>query len=449
MWVYIDIVEVKDAIIFLPRNMYEEFNDEVKVRFGKKHAFALLMFDKKLQIEGGESFEHPMHIKVSDKLASKLCLQGEITYQIKYRSSRITIGPAIGLLLGGHNYIYSPRHMEKYSDRFGVYGKVGGLVYAFSHKSIDWKNKEVYGLFYNYSKSKWQYGKFPFPSVIYRRDFHTDSDTERRLTEFTKGRMFNSWRFSKFHLYQYVKRNKGLAKYLPETELSKKYEQVLRFIEKHKDVILKPINLSRGRGICIISSTGSGYRIYDYRSKEAKEIELQDSTTLKSFFEANPQFFSDYLIQRYLKLAKVDGAAFDIRVVMQKDTSSDWKCTGIECRVAGKESLLTNISRGGYALTLDEALSKAFPDAESNRERIKTRIHTLCHKLCINLEGIHHHFAELGMDIAADEKGRLWIIEVNVFPSFKGFKVMDYDTYLGIRYTPMLYAAQLAGFSIN
>jgi hypothetical protein len=44
----------------------------------------------------------------------------------------IVFGPVIGLLLGDATHRYNPIHMEKYSDRFGVYSEIGGVIYAFS-----------------------------------------------------------------------------------------------------------------------------------------------------------------------------------------------------------------------------------------------------------------------------------------------------------------------------
>lgn len=56
------------------------------------------------------------------------------------------------------------------------------------------------------------------------------------------------------------------------------------------------------------------------------------------------------------------------------------------------------------------------------------------------------HYAELGIDIAVDINKNIWLIEANVFPSFKGFKKIDWQTYLAIRYTSMLYALSLTRF---
>lgn len=446
MWVKLEVISNTKKIIYLPKQLSLKFYDEITVIFGKRSSTAMVKSLSDLDMKGGDSFENPLKIIVTKKLVSGLCLCDTLTYQINYTDYKIVIGPTIGLLLGEHNYLYCPRHMEKYSDRFGVYNKVGGLICAFSHKSIDWQKKEVYGLYFDNSNSIWKYGKFPLPAVIYRRDFHTDPKTEKKLLDVMDGKMFNSWRFTKYYLYKHVKRDKDLSIYLPSTELCSDYEQVKLFIDKHKNVILKPTHLSRGRGICIINKEIEGYKVFDYRGKNIDELQLNDEEALNMFFQSNNDLFNKYLIQKHLLLAKVDGAPFDIRVVMQKENLTEWQCTGIECRVAAQKTLVTNISRGGYALTLDEALQSSFSDSVEEQDKIKEHLQVLCNKLCKNLERTGHHFAELGMDIAADEQGNLWIIEVNVFPSFKGFKEMNYETYLGIRHTPILYAAHLAGF---
>ncbi|WP_139904920.1 YheC/YheD family protein [Clostridium thermarum] len=446
MWIRIEVVTSNREIIVLPQELTKRIESEVKVEFGRSSTVAAVRPSEELQYTGGDDYDNPLQIILSSKLVDKLNIQANLTYQMKLSSRRITIGPVIGLLLGAHDYIYSPEHMTKYSDRFGIYKEVGGLIYAFSERAIDWKNSTIYGLYYNISEKKWEYGKFPIPSVIYRRDFHSNKDTIKRLMEYTNGKMFNSWRFGKFYLYKHIKRNRKLAMHVPRTEVTEDFRQVKRFIDDIKDVILKPIYLSRGRGICIIQKRDDRYKVADYRNNEVKEFILENDSELKRFFDENTEFFDKYLIQQHLSLAKIEGAPYDIRVVMQKLRQDQWKCSGIECRVAAKKSMITNISRGGYALTLDEALACSFKVDEEERQRIKDKVYELCFRLCESLDRLDHHFAEFGIDIALDADGNAWIIEVNVFPSFKGFKLMDYETYLGIRYTPILYAAHLAGF---
>lgn len=446
MWIKIIAIPADEKVVYIPAGLAKSMISDMIISFGKMNMRASVKVDNELEDEGGKEFNNPLQIKLTSGLISELRIYPSLHYQMKIKNRTIVLGPTIGLLLGPHDYVYTPNHMNKYSDRFGIYDRVGGLIYAFSPKTIDWDNNEVYGLYYDYTNEKWRFGVFPIPTVIYRRDFHSDPKDIKRLINLTNGKMFNSWRFGKLYLYKHVRKHSKLSKHVPMTEMCKNYKQVQKFIDDQKDVILKPIYLSRGRGICIINKVEDGYKVFDYRDGNIVEFKLENNDALENFFNNNEDLFNKYLIQKQLALAKIEGAPYDIRIVMQKDSTANWKCSGIECRVAAQKSLITNISRGGYALTLDEALKRSFPSDEFDLERIKKKILSLSQSLCESLSSIGHHFAEFGVDIAVDESGDCWIIEVNVFPSFKGFKVMDYDTYLAIRYTPILYASHLAGF---
>ncbi|MDP4182173.1 MAG: YheC/YheD family protein [Bacillota bacterium] len=447
MWVKFKIESNDQDIIFLPLSMKGRFIGPVSVSFGGKTIDAAVMYSEFFDLSEGNSYENPSIIGISDKLKEKLYIPEILTYRIVIDGSAISIGPVIGLLLGIHTHRYNPKHMKKYSDRFGIYEKVGGLIYAFSPKSVNWKKKIAYGLFYNTTTAEWEYGCFPLPEVIYRRDFHSSPKLVKKLIKFTSNKFFNSHRFTKFELYNYISKNSELIGYLPPTQLTQNFEQVKKFIDANTRIILKPVDLSRGRGICIIEKIDTVYKITDYRFKEPTVSTFKDAQSLENFFNINQSLFNKYLIQKYLSLARIGKSLFDIRVVMQKNKEKLWRCSGIECRVSSDDSHLTNISRGGYALRLDDALNKAFG---SDYETIPDKINSFCAKFCEYMDLMGEHFSEFGIDIAVDTNKNLWLIEANVFPSFKGFKKIDRQTYLAIRYEPFLYALSLTKFgSLN
>lgn len=446
MWIKPKYVPNNRKFIKVPPELANKLNGKCNIIFGGRTARVKVRCSNELEFYENSSFDTPIIIELSDKLKEELLIPETLIYQIKIEKNDLTIGPVIGLLLGVHNHIYSPRHMSKYSDRFGIYDKVGGLIYAFSPKSVDLEKEVAYGLYYNITNSKWEYGTFPLPSVIYRRDFHQSPEVIDKLLSVTNGRLFNSHRFTKFELYEFVSQDKELATSLPPTEISHSYDQIKSFIDRHSKVILKPIDLSRGRGICFIEMIGASYKVTDYRSKYLSEIILEGSEDLEQFFCNNQDFYNKYLIQKYIQLARINDSLFDIRVVMQKESKINWKCSGIECRVSLPNGHITNISRGGYALELHEALRLVY-QSKADIELLTRKIHQYCLKLCTHMDKMGKHFAEFGLDIALDEDKNLWLIEVNVLPSFKGIKEMDYETYLSIRYSPLLYALSLLGFN--
>lgn len=443
MWAKFEVVPSDGDIIYLPLSWSDRLGESVSIRFGTGNTVrAAVIYSKELQLREYSTYEEPGVIRISNSVCNQLLVQTSLVYQIKIVDSCIIIGPIIGILLGVHSQHYNPKHMKKYSDRMGIYNKIGGLIYAFSPKTVNWEKHQAFGLFYNIVTAEWEYGCFPLPEVIYRRDFHSNPKYIKRLTEITDGRLFNSYRFTKMEMYNYLSKQEKIKRYLPPTELSLNFEQVTKFVDRYRKVILKPVDLSRGRGICIIEKYDTFYQITDYRYKYPSTTVINSLSDFEQYFRLNQSFFSKYLIQKYLNLARINTSIFDIRVVMQKRKDKVWGCTGVECRVS-KDSHITNISRGGYALTLQETLEKAF--AKDCKE-IAVEIDTFCYEVCKEFDQMGHHFAEFGLDIAVDENKDIWLIEANVFPSFKGFKKIDRKTYLAIRYTPLLYAMSLSEF---
>lgn len=448
MWCKVNVIDTEKEIIYLPSFLKKSTYELLDVHFAKNHTLCKVNYENYTQKESYNSYENPYPITISKTLNEKLCIPQTLVYQFKIDDNQIIIGPVIGFLLGKHSHLYNPTHMKKYSDRFGVYSKIGGLICAFSYKNIDWESNKIYGLYYNFSKSEWEYGYFPIPTTIYRRDFHTDEDVITKLKKVTNDKLFNSYKFTKYELYKFASQDSFLGDHIIPSELCLNYDNIKAFIDKYHNVILKPTNLSRGRGMCIILKKSDAYKVYDYRNKHPLEIDFNSENDLKLFFDYNKDFFKDYLVQKYINLAKINNRVYDIRVVMQKVNNPTWQCSGIECRVANPKLLLTNISRGGYALSLEEALDKSFPDFK-DKKYLADQVNELCEKLCYHLDTMGHHFQEFGLDVAFDENKNLWLIEANVFPSFKGFKKFDYKTYLKIRYSPLFYALSLTEFNEN
>lgn len=445
MWINIEIVEDRCKVIYLPASISKGLKSIVNICFGSRLVRSRVVLTDDLQMKQGDSPDNALTIAISSMLKERLFIPASQIYRMKIADGVIKLGPVIAFLLGSNTQLYNPRYMAKYSDRFGIYKQVGGLVYAFSYRSIDWDNRVAHGLYYNIRTMSWEYGKFPLPDVIYRRNFHTDQNVIKKLREVTGDRLFNSYRFDKYQMYEILLRNSELAAFLPQTEMVQNAEGIKKFLCCNKKIILKPSDLSRGRGICILENDNIGFKVIDYRTHYPREVYLTDLKELDDFFNSNPDLFRNYIMQEYIQLAEIDGNIFDIRVVMSKIVRNEWKCTGIECRVSSRRSHVTNISRGGYALELEKALAKAFPDEGSVYE-LKNRIMNFCFKFCNYMDIIGEHFAEFGMDIALDREKKLWFIEANVFPSFKGFKVMDYNKYLEIRYAPLIYSLYLSGF---
>lgn len=107
--------------------------------------------------------------------------------------------------------------------------------------------------------------------------------------------------------------------------------------------------------------------------------------------------------------------------------------------------MITNISNGGRALELSEALTLAF-GTEVDPIQVSKDIHSISMEFCKMMDQTGFHFAEFGLDLALDQQQHYWFIEANVRPTFKGFKTLDDRIYRRICYEPILYSASIAGF---
>ncbi|MDQ2084881.1 YheC/YheD family protein [Herbivorax sp. ANBcel31] len=444
MLVKIEVIPGNDNIVTLPPPLLKDLEKHVWIIFGAKKIKAQVNIPKDNNLQNQSTLSDiPIKIAMSNSLKNQLLIPEEITYQIKLYKSQIILGPVIGFLISKNRDYYNISFLNSNRDRMEGYNQRGGLICAFSLEKINWQNKSAYGYYYNKNKNIWVEKKVPIPSVIYSRIFSIKPERITKLKKLTKDRVFNSYRFTKYELYEYFQKQEQLIKYLPKTELCKDIKQVTEFIENNNKVILKPINLSRGRGICIIEKTNYGYRIFDYRKNTEKKHRVRNKKLLIHFLNDGIFLNQTYLIQKYISLAKIESCPYDVRVVMQKVNKNKWGYIGEECRV-GQKTLLTNISRGGYAVSLKKAITKSFK--EEDYEDIKTSIMQLCDKICCHMDRAGEHFGELGIDIGIDNEKKLWLIEINVLPTFKGFKKLDYNLYLTLRSTPLQYAVSLTEF---
>ena len=447
MWIKINTRNSTKKVVFLPHALVNLTGTQQNIHFGNKKALAQIKYHNNYEPQSGFSPENPFSIIISSALQKKLLIPDAPIYRLKIEKNKFIIGPVVGFLLG--NYRYSPRHMKKYNDRFGIYQQLGGLFLAFSSKGINFEKETLTGFYYQPSKNTWLFEKFPFPSFIYRRNFNTTPpQLINKLKQITKNQVTNSYNHSKYELHQLLTKNNFFENHLPPTEKVTNFKQIKKFIQKHEKTILKPVNSSRGRGIIIINKK------INKQSEKKYTLSIYNRTAdvspkrLFKILKKNNVFANNYLIQKYLDLATINNSVFDLRVVMQKIKSEKWFCTGIEVRKAASEKLLTNISRGGTAVSFSKMLNEKY-STRQQKEEIKQKIYNLGFNFCYLLDDTEEHYHEFGLDLALDKNNKIWFIEANILPSFNGFKTINKQNYYFLKYNPLRYAVSRCGFPID
>lgn len=435
---------IHDPIIYLPSFVKNSQLESISINYGNQTKKAMIQYVSSEKPVNNTIFA-PITIHCSENLVDSLHIQEEVPYRLLIKNDEILIGPVIGLLLGEQHYYYHHRHMQEYTDALGAYEQVGGLVIAFKECSIDWKKDCLFGLFFHPETKKWQYSKLPIPSVIYRRGYKLNQQVAAKLARITNNNVFNSFRYDKWELYQQLTLHEDFSEFLPQTKQLVTQKDVVKAVQEHSRIILKPSDLSRGRGIYILKYHSSDtIKAIDYSDGNKKEL-MVPTWAVEDYIIQENLNNKNYIIQPFLNLAKINGDPWDIRVVMQKNSKSEWLCSGIECRVAGQNQFVTNISRGGRALPIKEALELSFGSSVMSSV-LKNKVISAAKQFCKIMDQTGEHFAEFGLDLAFDEDQKLWFIEANMRPTFNGFKKMDLTNYYFICQNPLRYAAAVGGF---
>ncbi|MGC5324666.1 YheC/YheD family protein [Brevibacillus sp. SYSU BS000544] len=229
-----------------------------------------------------------------------------------------------------------------------------------------------------------------------------------------------SYSRGKWTKYKILSKSAKLAKTLPPTsKLS--LQTFSHFLQKYNHVIIKPTFGSGGHGVLQVSSKGKG--IYEVR--HGKNTTRLDGKTKAYAFVKGKTKGSPHIIQQKISLAKVNSRPFDLRVMVQKMRKKKWKVTAKLAKIAGPGYIVTNVARSkGKALPFSKAIKKSTIRKPSVK-KIEKQIDTIALK-AVKVLRAHYHFIDtVGLDIALDDRGKIWIIEPNFTPIKQLFNLLE------------------------
>ncbi len=375
-------------------------------------------------------------IYISKNIADKISLIDDIEYQINFEGNDVTIGPVIGFIVTPQTLKHSKKYFRKYLDRLLKYNEFKGLFIFYSACNVDFDNDSVYGAYYNDKIDDFVYSKLPIPKFNYRRNFKDDTTVIRKLEEHGIN-ILNSYKLVKQDFYNYISTT-PLHVNIPFTYNVYNVKCIMDLIYKHTNIILKPRDLSRGRGIAIIKSAKETYEVYRY--PEAKFLNYNKNELLEMLYEYN---LDGYLVQEYLDLNDYKGYIYDIRVVVQL-VEGKYKISGIETRVS-RNNTITNVSGGATVISFNEALIEL-----DNNQRLKVarEIKRISIETAEYLN-INNNIIELGIDIALTKNLSIYVLEANIYPSFKGFMTLNENIFDRIRFNPIKELIRMEGMKVS
>ncbi|MCU6712427.1 YheC/YheD family protein [Paenibacillus sp. J5C_2022] len=296
----------------------------------------------------------------------------------------------------------------------------GAYVFFFTPDLIGDNAEGTEGWVYS---GKWQRVWLPAPDVINNRLTSRRLENKPNVQQFiaeTKHAygtsIFNEKFLDKTEVFDALQKNNDLRRYLPESHQLRNIAILKAMCSRYSSVFLKPVRGSLGKGIIRISRLGAdGYQAMHATSAGYRR---QTYPTIAKLYAslASKMKMSRYQIQQGLHLIEIGKRPVDFRALAQKNAAGKWMVTSIVARTAGEQHFVSNLARGGTLSPVGVAVAKANISKNSQDAALRLRQAALHIAQGVD-DSIPAHFGELGIDLALDANGKVWLLEVNSKPS--------------------------------
>ncbi len=367
-------------------------------------------------------------VRISQSLARQLGLASGSMLRAHYRAGDATLvlGPLIGVLV-------SRAYPDMPDKPFGsitlfcrelveACAAQGAYVYFFTPSQLDASSATVEGWVY---QEGWRMMTMPVPDVVNNRLTTRKLENRPSVQHFMKevkirhkATVFNEKFLDKTEVFDALKKDESLVRYLPESHLLRNYTMLKSMCSRYNNIFLKPVRGSLGKGIIRIArSEGTGYQAMFATTAGTRKQHYANLVKLYSTISAKMKTVR-YQIQQGLQLIEIQKRPVDFRALVQKNAEGKWKITSIVARTAGSQHFVSNLARGGTLSTVGEAVARSNLQTGVNRSDATQRLQQAALNIARGIDAhIPAHFGELGIDLALDTTGKVWLLEVNSKPS--------------------------------
>ncbi len=365
-------------------------------------------------------------------------------YEIRTEKNEVQIGPYIGILIDKKKGNLE-RKLNILNEYVSSYEKIGGSILAFSLEGVDRKTNTIEGLLYDPQQKTWEKGIYPFPAAVFKT-IRWNGRWRSYFQSMLGKRVFNDYGFDKWQMYQWLHSSSELKRHLPKT-VPFNDQDSLELLSEFKQLYIKPVDRSLGKGIKKVSKDGEGITLFEKRGNHTTTIRFKTLDEVQLFLR-NRIKKRKYIIQEALDLLSYQGKMIDFRVITVKNSSGKWENQGIISRYGRSNHIVSNISSGGEAESGSATIKKMIDSKAEEALEIEKKMQSLALEAarCIERRGIH--CGNLGIDMAIDRNKRIWIIEMNNNnPDHTiALDAGDRELYERTLENIMLYAKCLSGF---
>jgi glutathione synthase/RimK-type ligase-like ATP-grasp enzyme len=358
-------------------------------------------------------------IRMSARLAAHLKIMSQpiINAHFDPQAQHLYFGPLLGILIDVN---HDDGKITKFLEECASSGETSGIQVAiFTPEQIHLDDKMTQAFIRE--RGEWQNAYLPLPDAIYNRitsrKVEQQEEVQKKLAELRSIHgipIFNEKFLDKYEVHRILSKDGEIRTLLPETYPFQS-GRVKEMLHKYPMIYLKPNNGSLGTGIMrVLRNDGS----WICQSSSATgtvtrttKTWVQMTTLLEKQIKQQP-----YLVQQGLQLVKVKGdRPVDFRVLVQRNKVGRWQITSAVARVANSQQIVSNVAHGGTIRKCADLLVELGPIF--NKPTVSD-LRQQALKIANTFERLEKgHFAELGIDLAIDTNGKIWLIEINSKPS--------------------------------
>ncbi|MFD2370006.1 YheC/YheD family protein [Brevibacillus sp. GCM10020057] len=400
--------------LYLPQAHMRKWNlssSTLTVQFGSKQVRARV-----------SSMDRSGSTLIRPAIAQALHLPAGVPLLASYQANQqsLVFGPYVGILVSAYNAQFPQSPFGPltafFNETADICRKRGGIVCAFRLQDVNWDAGIVRGLVRK--GGVWRQRILPLPQCIYNRLVSRQRERSEQMAQWVQRckdaniPFFNEQFLNKWHVHSALENQEEAAAHLPRTVRYQSLDDVKNMLASYRTVYAKPANGSMGRGIIRLRKTESGYQL----ARPGGMSKTFSSITGLHQYLTRQTKGTTYLLQQGLPLIGIQNRPTDFRVLVQKDRKGEWAVTSMVARV-GQNRIVSNVSRGGTMLPPQQALRLCGPWAGTVRPTPGT-LRAVALKLSVLLEqALTGHYAEFGVDLGVDVRGRVWLLEVNSKPS--------------------------------
>jgi glutathione synthase/RimK-type ligase-like ATP-grasp enzyme len=402
-------------VLYLPSSWTRKWKMKVNaviMRFGQAREV--------VAVKGMPGLKQPV---LSYSLLQHLHIPMGIPVLLSYKAATntLTVGPLIGILVSPPFTTASAPFgkLTPFLNEVSLFCRSrGGIVCVFQPGDVDVSNRIVRGLIRR--GGIWTPHILPLPQCVYNRlptrreEAKAEVDTLIRQLKNMDIPVFNERFLDKWEVHRALYSHPDTRGLLPHTELYVDPSQLKRMLEIYRTVYAKPTSGSMGKGIYRLGRSEKGY-LFSYPTMTGSVTRTYQ--TLKALTSALEQRIvgKSYVLQQAIPVIRYARRPVDFRILTQKNVKGEWDVTSIVARV-GQNQVVSNVARGGRMMSAEKALrlcGQGISIRPTSASLRRTAL-TISRSLDAMISGL---YAELGIDLAVDVHGRIWLLEVNSKPS--------------------------------